>query len=150
MTQPTDRRGGYQPPAKPAAVSGPGKYSQRTDGQPMEQLPDAAYGEQKTFQQAQKAGPMAQAPQPGQAGQPVSPLDMSRITPLDAPSEFAQEPVTAGADAGPGPGASVLGLPTSDPSMQYAKELLPALEIAASMPHQTVEFRQMVRRLRAS
>ena len=148
MTQPDNRRG-YQPPAKPAAVSGPGKYSQRTDGQPIAELPDAAYGEQATFRQAQQAGPMAQAGQPGQAPT-VSPLDMSRITPLDAPSMFPEEPVTAGADAGPGPGASVLGLPTSDPSMQYAKELLPALEIAASMPHQTVEFRQMVRRLRAS
>lgn len=149
MTRP-DNRGGYQPPAKPAPVSGPGKYARRTDGQPAMQLPDAAHGEQQTFQQAQQAGPMAQGPQPDQAAPGIMPLDMSRITPMDAPTEYPDEPVTSGADAGPGPGASVLGLPTSDPSMQYAKDLLPALEIAASMPHQSVEFRQMVRRLRAS
>lgn len=148
MTRP-DNRGGYQPPAKPAAVSGPGKFSQRTDGQPSMQLPDAAYGEQQTFQQTQQGAPMAQGPQPGQ-GSPVMPLDMSRVTSLEAATEYPDEPVTSGVDAGPGPGASVLGLPTSDPSMQYAKDLLPALEIAASMPHQSVEFRQMVRRLRAS
>ena len=145
MTQP-DGRGGYQPPAKPAPVSGPGKLSRRTDGQPSAQLTDAAYGEQKTFQEAQGGAPMAQAT----ASPGVSPLDMSGVTPFDAPSQFPGEPVTAGVDAGAGPGSAALGLGGMDPSLRYTKALLPALEIAASMPNASVEFRQMVRRLAAS
>lgn len=147
MTQP-ENRGGYRPPAKPAPVSGPGAMSKRTDGQPMATLPDAHYGEQKTFRDIQKGAPMAGAEAPGGPG--VSPLDMSRVTPLSASSEFPGEPVTAGANAGAGPGSSALGLPNTDPAMQYSKSLLPVLEIAAAMPSASVEFRQMVRRLRAS
>jgi hypothetical protein len=144
MSQPT--RGGYQPPARPAPASGPGRMSKRTDGQPLAQLPDAAYGEQKTFQAAQKGAPMAEASPVG--GPTVSPLDTSRVTPLDAPSQFPGEPVTSGADAGPGPGSAAVRVP--DPSLQYMKSMLPALEIAANQPTTSVEFRQMVRRLSAS
>lgn len=122
--------------------------SRRTDGQPMATLPDAHYGEQKTFRDIQKGAPMAEAEAPGGPG--VSPLDMSRVTPLNAPSQYPDEPVTAGADAGLGPGSSALGLPNADPAMQYSKSLLPVLEIAAAMPTSSVQFRQMVRRLRAS
>lgn len=147
MTQPTENRGGYRPPRKPAPVSGPGKMSRRTDGQPLATLPDAAYGEQKTFRQDQKGAPMAEASPPGGPG--VSPLDMSRVTPFGAPSQFPDEPVTAGANAGLGPDASALGGQV-DPSLQYLKENLPTLEIAANMPFASMEFRQMVRRLKAS
>jgi len=145
MTTPNEH-GGYRAPAKPAPVSGPGKMSRRTDGQPIAALPDAAYGEQKTFRSDQQGAPMAEA---GAVGGPsVSPLDMSNVTPFGAPSQFPDEPVTAGANAGAGAGSSALGV--SDPSLQYSKDLLPALEIAASMPNAPVALRQMVRRLRAS
>lgn len=144
MTTPNEH-GGYRAPAKPAAVSGPGKMARRTDGQPLATLPDAAYGEQKTFRNDQQGAPMAEASDVG--GPTVSPLDMSRVTPMGAPSEFPDEPVTAGANAGLGPGSSALG---QQGSAQYSKDLLPALEIAASMPNAPVALRQMVRRLRAS
>lgn len=52
-------RGGYRQPSKPAATSGPGALSQRTDGgpgsakiplkQPIRRLPDADYGANKKF-----------------------------------------------------------------------------------------------------
>lgn len=148
MTQPGNNHGGYRPPSKPAPVSGPGKMSRRTDGQPLATLPDAAYGEQKTFREQQKGAPMAEASASGGPG--VSPLDMSRVTRFGAPSQFPGEPVTAGAAAGDGPGTDMLGFGQPDPAMRYSKSLLPALEIAANMPFASVEFRQMVRRLRAS
>lgn len=141
-----NQHGGYRAPAKPAPVSGPGKMSRRTDGQPVAALPDAAYGEQKTYRDAQQGAPMAEANAVG--GPTVSPLDMSRVTPMGAPSQYPDEAVTSGADAGAGPGASALGI--QDPALQYSKDLLPALEIAASMPNAPVALRQMVRRLRAS
>jgi len=152
MTQP-GQHGGYRKPASPAPVSGPGKMSRRTDGQPIASLPDAAYGEQKTFREIQSGAPMGGG-SPGQPGAgnplPISPVDSAGVTPLDAGSQFPGEPVTAGADAGPGVSSGVLRRPPDDPAMKYSKALLPALELAANMPFASVEFRQMVRRLRAS
>lgn len=155
MTQPTNTHGGYRRPANPAPVSGPGAMSRRTDGQPISTLPDAAYGEQKTFREIQSGAPMGGGGSPEQPGAgnplPVSPLDTSNVVPLSEPSQFPGEPVTAGADAGPGPGASVLGLVAPpDPADQYARQLLPVLQIAATMPFSSVELRQLYRRLRAS
>jgi hypothetical protein len=54
-------RGGYRQPSNPAAASGPGALSQRTDGgpgstkQPIRRLPDAKSGENKAFVEGQQA-----------------------------------------------------------------------------------------------
>lgn len=79
--------------------SGPGKFAKRTDMQGAKRLPNAAYGEQKDFQSIQAAAPMEKAPN-----------SMANIVPLTAPTRRPNEPVTAGVDAGPGPGSSILGL----------------------------------------
>lgn len=92
-------RGGYQKPSNPAVVSGPGALSQRTDGGPGQtpmDLPDAKYGEAKAFADQQAGAPLAQAP------------SMPEVIPLDAPTTRPDEPVTAGAPLGPGPGAEIL------------------------------------------
>lgn len=146
MTQP-GQHGGYRAPSKPAAVSGPGRLSKRTDGQPIAQLPDAAYGEQKTYREQQKGARVAEASPMG--GPMVPPVDMSRVTPLNAPSEFPGEAVTAGADAGLGPGSSVLGRP-ADPSLENLVQMLPTLEIMASMPGASEGFRRFVRMVRGN
>ena len=82
-------RGGYRPPANPAPVSGPGAMSRRTDGQPAMQLPNPAYGEQQEFQALQQGAPMEQVQPP---------------TPLSAPTEMPDVPVTEGLPFGPGRG----------------------------------------------
>lgn len=150
MTQPGNSHGGYRPPAHPAPVSGPGAASRRTDGQPQQQLPDAAYGEQKTFQEIQAGAPMGAPPPSGPGGLPITPIDTSGSTGMAAPSEHPDEPVTAGADAGPGPGMGSLRAAPVDPSVQYMKQILPTLSLFASMPYASREVRQMVRRIRAS
>jgi len=86
--------------------SGPGKFAKRTDRQGAKQLPNAAYGEQKQFQDQQAGAPMART---GKAPAAMGNL-MANIIPLNAPSRRPQEPVTAGVDAGPGPGREILGL----------------------------------------
>src|SRR5437763_4140801 len=97
--------GGSRTPANPAPVSGPGALSKRTDGaQPKVQLPNAKYGEQSSFQQAQSAGPMAQDPGLGGSTPLPSPGNVPDLTPLHAPTERPDEPVTAGAAQGPGVG----------------------------------------------
>lgn len=140
-------RGGYQQPTNPAPVSGPGRLSQRTDGQPMQQLPDADYGEQATFRSDQRAAPMAT--DPGGAG--VAPADLSGVVPFGAPSQRPNEPVTSGAPAGAGPGMEALGLDSeeNDPGVQQLRAMLPSLELMANMPQAGRAFRQFVRRVRA-
>jgi hypothetical protein len=131
------QHGGYRRPGKPAAVSGPGALSQRTDGaQPRMDLPDARYGEQAEFQQAQAGAVMAQA---GPA--PV---------PLDAPSQRPEEPVTAGAALGPGIGPEAAGiLDDEQGTIEQLKPLLRSMEAIANLPNSTPQYRSFVRKLRA-
>ncbi len=94
-----DGRGGYQKPRNPAPVSGPGAMSKRTDGgpsdpQPQRWVPTDDYGGATEMAEIQGQAPMA-----GQA--------KPQITRLNAPSERPDEPVTAGAPFGPGPGPRV-------------------------------------------
>lgn len=141
-------QGGYQPPARPAAVSGPGKLSQRTD-QPQQALPDAAYGEQKTFREIQQGAAMSAAPGPAE-GPPVTPADLSNVVPLGAPTARPGEPVTAGAALGAGPGTEGLGLSEEDdPGVRALRNMVPALELMANMPGAGRAVKQFTRRVRA-
>lgn len=151
--------GGYRRPANPAPVSGPGALSQRTDGGPgakaaAVKLPDAGYGEQKRFQEIQQGAPIAKGgvadPTGGaQAGPPATPPPG-----LHDPSARPNEPVTAGANAGAGPGQDVLGL--MDPSnqaaenIQYMLRYLPTLQYMVDMtPDAPMQTRALVRYLRS-
>lgn len=92
-------------------VSGPGALSQRTD-QPIRQVTGLPYGAAGDLVAQQQGAPMAATP----ATPPV--------TPLHAPSERPQEPVTHGADAGPGADSSILtatpGLPATGGAVSQA------------------------------
>lgn len=102
--------GGYQQPSQPAAVSGPGALSQRTDSSPKFRYPDAAYGENAELQTQQSGAPMARtAPKtPASGGATPTAGGGADILGLDAPTTRPDEPVTAGVDIGPGPGSEVL------------------------------------------
>jgi len=120
-------KGGYQAPARPAVQSGPGALSQRTDGGPASKqamryvsgMPN--YGDGTDMMQIQSGAPMAATPSPT----PVSPSQMAQaaqqqqqpqqlqgqpVTPLTAPTQRPNEPVTQGAALGPGAGPSILGI----------------------------------------
>lgn len=114
--------GGYRKPAHPAPVSGPGAHSRRTDGGPAQVISTMGgqdYGQRSADQAAQQAAPMAgTAPMPDPAqvspqgqqmlsNQPYSGGDFLR------PSERPDEPITAGADFGPGPGSEALHIQPS-------------------------------------
>jgi hypothetical protein len=103
-----EQHGGYRQPNNPAPVSGPGALSQRTDGgaidgmqQPMQQYTGFAYGENKALNDQQAGAPMAET-----AGMP----NAFDILSLDAPTQFPDEPISAGADYGPGPGLDLTGI----------------------------------------
>ena len=76
-------------------------------------VPGLPYGEGQALMQTQQSAPLAAAPSIEQSSMPsglASAAASQPIIPLDAPSQRADEPVTFGANAGPGPGMDALGL----------------------------------------
>ena len=134
-----------------AEVAGPGQFSRRTDkavGQANRNLPDAGYGEQAAYQEAQ------QGMQPGQPqgvdfaamfGNPAE-----RVVPFDADTTMPDVPVTDGADAGAGRGSEILpGSANQEQSNTTLKAYLPALEFMANQPASSDAARNLVRMLKA-
>ena len=92
-----------------AGPAGPGPYSTRTDGLAF-QSPEYGAGVENA---ANKAGaPLAKTPDvrpTSLSDQGMAPSQVERVTPLFAPSERPDEPITAGIAMGAGPGPEVLG-----------------------------------------
>lgn len=112
--------GGHRTPAKPAAVSGPGAHSRRTDGnfQSVSVAPDQPYGAVKQQMNEQRIAPMAgkeQLPTPTPVSQPTQSADDFQMPAysggaFNAPSARPNEPITAGAPFGDGPGPEALSI----------------------------------------
>lgn len=139
--------GGYRKPTNPAPVSGPGANSARTDGGPAKMnLSDAAYGEQKAFQEIQSGAPLS-APQAATAGGGLGDL-VAGLTGLGAPTGQPGVPVTDGAALGPGRGLSAIGGPPTDlrkaDALSLSRHLPVLLEMAAS-ENTPAGFRNFVR-----
>lgn len=136
-------------------VSGPGKFSQRTDRQPLAAIPNADYGEQKAYKQLQQDAPMAQAQAPSGA-----PMDFSamfgnpadRVIPLDADSTQPGVPVTDGAALGAGQGTAAMnfGPPRSQQDLQNLASQMTVLEFFANQPGASWGLRQWVRGVKGS
>jgi hypothetical protein len=98
--------GGMRRPSNPAPVSGPGALSRRTDGQGAKYVAGGEYGEGQEMMDLQTSAPMSKAPAAPRprTGRQVVSEEMAPPTPLFAPTERPDEPITAGAPFGPGPG----------------------------------------------
>lgn len=146
-------RGGYQEPATPAPVSGPGPMSQRTDGgaQPIRDVPGGEWGDRQEMRQLQQDAPLAAAPG---TTSPSSGGPAPALTPFDAPSASPDQPVTAGAPMGDGPGPEALGLPSTDTDtnadLEKLRPYLPTFIARANDPNSTQSFRNYVRMLRTA
>jgi hypothetical protein len=115
-----DGHGGKRTPAHPAPVSGPGAHSRRTDGGPgakqvMSAAPDQGYGDMTQQINDQRTAPMAGAtPLPPAAPVPSGQGGGAAQAPAYSGGGFADpstrpdEPVTHGADAGPGAGPEAM------------------------------------------
>jgi hypothetical protein len=104
-----EQHGGRRTPSNPAPVPMPGALSRRTDGGPSQStvpMTGMGYGENADFNDIQSSAPMAAAPTVSNARvRRSSPTGQgAAATPLFAPTGFPDEPVTAGAPFGPGPG----------------------------------------------
>jgi hypothetical protein len=134
-----------------AGVSGPGKFSKRTDGLSF-QSTEYGSGVENT---ANKAGaPLARtADVRGARASEVRAAAQEAVTPLYAPTQRPEEPITAGIPMGAGPGPEVLGINTNQDTESDRARLisyLPALEAAASDPNSSQAFRNYVRMVRAN
>jgi hypothetical protein len=110
MTTAPENRGGMRPtapqnnPANISATGGNGQSGRAT--QPARYIAGLPYGQGESTMATQMAAPMQGTEQVG-----TSRLD---ITPLTAETRFKDEPITAGADFGPGPDSSILNLPSTE------------------------------------
>jgi len=150
-----EQHGGKRTPRNPAPVSGPGKLSRRTDGGPAQvnaQMTGMDYGENKDFMEVQEGAAMASsAPQVNPMGLGGSVNGGAKGTsPMFAPTGRPDEPVTAGADFGPGDGAPVtptMSQINKDDTAMVAK-YLPSLLRQAEDPDAPDGFKRFVRHLR--
>ena len=136
-----------------AGPAGPGKFSTRTDGLSFQ--PDT-YGA-GVEQAAIKAGaPMAKTPdvRGARASDVRAAAAQTPVTPLYAPTQRPEEPITTGIPMGAGPGPEVLGInqpmTDTDSDRQRLISYLPALEVIAQSPNSSQAFRNYVRILRAN
>jgi hypothetical protein len=122
-----EQQGGYRRPSNPAPVSGPGALSQRTDGQGAKYMAGGEYGEGQEMMDLQTSAPMSKAPEQQRMRQPRSGRQVveegMRPTPLFAPTERPDEPITAGAPFGPGPGPTQSSQPAQTVAESIAKFL---------------------------
>ena len=90
-------------------VSGPGKFSVRTD------LPASQnYGDRKAMQEQIAGAPTARTPDvrglpTGEVQAAAQAASQPPITELFAPTQRTSEPITSGVAVGPGPGPEVMG-----------------------------------------
>jgi len=84
-----------------AGASGPGKFSKRTD------LPSAYYGEGVETAAIKSGAPLASTPDVRPSQAPAVPAQ-EPVTPLFAPTQRPDEPITTGIDRGAGAGSEAL------------------------------------------
>ncbi len=136
-----------------AEVAGPGQFSKRTDkavGEANRNLPNAGYGEQAQYQEAQQG--MQKPQEVDVSGMNFNDLfgdAASRVTPLSAPTSQPDVPVTSGASSGAGPGTEALNLADQrSEDLQRLNDWLPVLEFMANQPGASWSMRNLVRQVK--
>jgi hypothetical protein len=122
-----------------AGVSGPGKYSVRTD---KLELGSTSYGEGVETQAIKSGAPLAQ-----------SANTRPPVTSLYAPTERPDEPVTAGIDQGAGPGSDALMVNRPDDYTNFNANIesyFPVLSYVSGLENTSPETRRAIRQLRDS
>ena len=134
-----------------AGAAGPGKFSKRTD---MD-MGSIAYGEGVETKAIQQGAPMARTPdvRAARASEVRAAAEQVPVTPLFAPSQRPDEPITTGIPMGAGLGPEILGMNApsidTDSDRQRLLSYLPALEALAQSPGSSQAFRNYVRIIRA-
>lgn len=127
----TDRgHGGPRQPANPAAVSGPGALSRRTDGgagsktQPVRVPSGGKYGERKAAEEQQAAAPMAAGGPPAPGGGAVTgapPSPGGAFGPTQRPNEANDMMPPQGVDPTQSPDAVLRAMYRKFPSQHLSR-----------------------------
>lgn len=129
-----------------AGASGPGKYAVRTDRLDMG---STSYGEGVETAAIKSGAPLAKTPDTRPA--PASAVRDAAITPLFAPSQRPEEPVTAGIDMGMGAGSDALLMnQIQQNDKDIVAKYLPSLTTMANMQDTPQSFRAFVSFLQGS
>lgn len=143
------KRGGNQPPKRPAAVSGPGALSARTDGNVPQMLPSGGdYGDRTALATQQAGATMTPPTGPAGGGGPTPAAARGgppQMGPAGAfsPTQRPGEPLTAGTDWGAGPGAPARPDLGDDPLMllRVLYEQNPTPQLARVLARMTAQRR---------
>lgn len=139
--------GGFRPSApqnNPANVSATGGNGQ-SGKQPVRYISGLPYGQGQTTMAQQAGAPMA-------ASRPTPPISnvIGPVATLDQPTMRPNEPVTAGAALGPGPGTEALKMPVQDSGnedIETIRAYFPAMEFWANQPGTSQTTKDYVRYL---
>lgn len=109
-----------------AGAAGPGKFSKRTDGLSFQ---STEYGSGVANAATKAGAPMAKTPDvrpTSRSEMGMAPSQMEPVTPLFAPSQRPDEPITSGIPIGDGPGPEILGVTQRPESLsQVLAQMLP-------------------------
>lgn len=129
-----------------AGASGPGPYAVRTDKLDMG---STSYGEGVETAAIKSGAALASTPDTRPA--PASAVRDAAITPLFAPSQRPEEPITAGVDMGMGAGSEALMMNQIQQNDQdIVAKYLPSLTTMANMQDTPQSFRAFVSFLQGS
>ena len=127
-------------------VSGPGKYAKRVDRAPSEY-----YGQTSGDTAAASGAPLAKTPdvRPTTMTELRSSASSAPITPLYAPTQEPNVPVTNGVDVGAGMGSEALALRQPDDTNFRAniQAYKPVLAYVADLPNTSPETKKIIRQL---
>jgi hypothetical protein len=154
-------RGGYRPTApqnNPMKVNGRGGNGQ-SGTQAAKYVSGLPYGEGQELMNIQESAPLAAAPSIEQSGMPsglASAAASQPVIPLTERSMRPDEPITAGAALGPGPGMDALGPSVSQKfetqlieDNRKLLDFLPSLEAMANDPSSSNTFRGFIQYLKS-
>lgn len=145
-------QGGYRRPSSPAPVSGPGAMSRRTDGQGARYMSGGEYGEGQEMMDLQTSAPMSETrtrtPR-ARASRAATPAagGGTQVTPLFAPSERPDEPITAGMPFGAGQSPMEQQFNGKPGNLDVVLKYLPAIREAATHEGTPERFRALARYL---
>ena len=127
-----------------AGAAGPGKFSVRTDGLT---LPSQSYGEGVQTAAIKAGAPLATTPdvRPTPASDVRQAAAGAPITPLYAPTQRLEEPVTTGIPIGPGAGPEVLAMQSRD-SVEY-KNAYELFQNLAANPNASPSMQYLAQRI---
>lgn len=131
-----------------AGASGPGKFSKRTDMN----LDSTSYGEGQETAMLNTAAPKAttRGVADNVGGRPANPVAQTPITPLYAPTQRPEVPITEGIDMGDGAGSEALQMrqPDDENFRAAISSYMPVLAYISDLPNTSPETRQAIRQLR--